>query len=64
MNLVVSPSKDQATEVLGPCGERLYVATEANKDDLTGLIKTLPVGKGIPVADCRLIYSSIERRFM
>ena len=47
MNVVVSPSTNQATEVLGQCSQRLYVASEANKDRLIGLINSLPLGKGM-----------------
>ena len=45
VNVVVFPSEGLTTQVLGPCKDRLYVATDSNKDDLVSDLQKLTADK-------------------
>ena len=42
---MVFPSEGLTTQVLGPCKDRLYVATDPNKDDLVSDLQKLTADK-------------------
>ena len=45
VNIVVFPSQGLTTQVLGPCKDRLYVATDDNKNDLVSDLQKLTADK-------------------